>query len=263
MAFNVDNLIIDRIRQITAHNITTGELLYRLTEVEDASLNCSSEAQEITDAVGARITTLYRAKQGELTGSASLLSLSLLADQWGAKKEIGSDEKKITVPAYDVLTVTGADSEVVKLAKAPKAVDNIKFAYSIVSGEIGDTFTVGAAADDKTLIIAEDGTVTPPTNFKGKLFVEYEYETANANRVVNMADQFPTNVKLIVDVIFRSVCDDSIVYAGKILCPKAKSSAESVEVSMTPDGKHPFTYQILKDFCGGDDQELFEIIVAE
>ena len=47
-----------------------------------------------------------------------------------------------------------------------------------------------------------------------------------------------------------------------IHCPKAKLNPEQVELALTSTGKHSFTFDMLKDYCAeeGDDM-LFEIIV--
>ena len=37
MAFNVNELILDRVRSLTAHDLSNGEMLFRLTSLEDPS----------------------------------------------------------------------------------------------------------------------------------------------------------------------------------------------------------------------------------
>ena len=90
MAFNPNEMLIDRVRYVVAHDIKTDEKLFMLTELEEASLNTSAEGEDVTDAVGALITTIYRSKQAEFTATNSLFSLDLAAAQFGAKKEVAS-----------------------------------------------------------------------------------------------------------------------------------------------------------------------------
>ena len=69
MAFNKNELILDKVRSLTAHDLSTGEMLFRLTSLEDPSLSCTAEGEEIVDAIGAVITTLYRAKKATFSAS--------------------------------------------------------------------------------------------------------------------------------------------------------------------------------------------------
>ena len=72
MAANFNELILDRVRYVTAHDLETKEKLFMLTQIEEPSLNCTAEGEDVTDAVGALITT----RQSSLVQTpCSLLSL--------------------------------------------------------------------------------------------------------------------------------------------------------------------------------------------
>ena len=74
MAFNKNELILDRVRSATYHDLTTNEVIFRLTSIEEPSLNTTAESEEVTDAIGATIATLYRAKKGTFSGTNCWLS---------------------------------------------------------------------------------------------------------------------------------------------------------------------------------------------
>lgn len=268
--FNKNELILDRIRNVAYHDLETKKLLLRLTSVEDPSLNCTAEGEEILDAVGALITTLYRAKKATFSGSNSLVSLDLAAAQYGSKKVVaGIDDieefekntaykgaKTITTYAYETIKVDGTS---VKLAYAPN-VDSIKYIYNIENGEIGTAFVAGSAASETEFVVAEDGTITLPTSVtSGTIYVEYTHESESANRVINRTTDFPTAGRLVIYAYFRDKCTEKL-YSGAIICPKAKLNPESVELALTATGKHPFEFTMMKDYCS-DDDELFSIIV--
>lgn len=263
MAFNKSELILDRVRSLTAHDLSTNELLFRLTQLEEPSLNCTAEGDEVTDAVGARITTMYRAKSAEFTATNSLLSLDLAAAQYGTKKVVGDVDSEILDYAYEILTVTAEDSAGVDLAHEPASPEEIKFAYEVVDGGIGKSFKAGAAASVTEFQI--DGKkLVPPTGFEGKLFVEYTYKNQSAAKIRNSASEFPEACSVIVYAYFRDVCNENLVYSGKVIIPKAKLNPESIELALTSTGKHPFTFSINKDYCAEDGEDtLFEIIVSE
>lgn len=267
MAFNVNELIIDRVRSLTAHDLTTGEMLFRLTSLEDPSLNASAEGEEVTDAIGALITTLYRAKKATFSASNSLMSLDLAAAQYGAKKEVGT----VTNYTYEILEVKNGE---VTLANTPIE-GSIKWIYTIDKNEVGSAYdATGAEATETQAVVATNGKITLPTavDEKGnkifadgkKVYVEYTYSTEDAVRVVNKASEFPSAVSVVIYAYFRDVCNENTIYSGKIICPKAKLNPESVELALTSTGKHPFEFVINRDYCAEEGQdELFEIIISK
>jgi hypothetical protein len=236
-------------------------MLLRLTSLEDPSLNTSAEGEEITDAIGALITTLYRAKKATFSASNSLVSLDLAAAQYGAKKEVASETAKVTDYAYEILKVEGGK---VKLTHEPKE-GSIKWIYTIENNEVGTAYAVGAAATDTEALVGADGEITMPTTVtSGKVYIEYQFETDKAVRVVNKASEFPSAVSVVIYAYFRDVCNENKIYSGKIICPKAKLNPESVELALTSTGKHPFEFVINRDYCAEEGEDtLFEIILSE
>ena len=268
MAFNKNELILDRVRSLTTHDLETKELLFRWTSLEDPSLSCTAEGEEIVDAIGALITTLYRAKKATFSASNSLISLDLAAAQYGSKKEVvgGKDAndkeiKSITDYAYEILKVEG---ESVKLANKPN-VDSIKYIYSIENNEIGTAYKVGSVANETDFVVSDEGVITLPTTVtSGKVYVEYTFENVNAVRVVNKASNFPTACSMVIYAYFKDVCNENKVYSGKIICPKAKLNPEQVELALTSTGKHAFEFTMMRDYCAEEgEDELFSIVVSQ
>ena len=261
--FNKNELILDKVRSLVAHDLETYKMLFRLTSLEDPSLACTAEGEEITDAIGAVITTLYRAKKATFSATNSLISLDLAAAQYGATKEVAGVTEgvdKITDYAYEILTI---DNGAVKLAHAPN-VDSIKWVYTIESGEIGTAYAAGDADAGTEVTVADDGTITFPEGVTGKVYVEYTYETEKAVRIVNRASEFPEACSLVIYAYFRDKCNENKVYSGKVICPKAKLNPEQVELALTSTGKHAFEFTMMKDYCSEEGaDELFSIIVAE
>ena len=257
--FNKNELILDRVRSLTAHDLTNGEMLFRLTSLEDPSLATSAEGEEVVDAIGATITTLYRAKKATFSASNSLISLDLAAAQFGTKKEIASAGNKITVPTYEIITVAKGTTEVT-LKKTP--VGEVKYIYALADNEIATRYDAGSAASETNFVIDETGKITVPTGLTGKIYVEYNFDSENANRIVNKTSEFPEACSLKIYAYFRDKCNENLVYSGVIVSPKAKLNPESVELALTSTGKHPFEFQMMRDYCD-DEAELFSIIIAQ
>ena len=254
--FNKNEVILERIKQASLYDLETGKLLNRLTSIEDPSLNTSAEKTEVLDAQGNTITDIYKAKKATFGGSNSLFSLDLAASQFGATKEVASTDKKIVNYMAETLTIANG---AVTLSKTPVA-DSIAYIYIIEGGEIGESYKVGAVAAEKEAAV-DGATITVPTSVtEGKVYVEYAYESEEAVRIVNKTNEYPTAGKLVILALFRDKCTDKTIL-GSIICPKAKLNPESVDLSLTPDGKHPFEYTMMKDFCSND-EELFTIVLS-
>lgn len=261
MAFNKNELILDRVRSMTFNDLSTGKMLFRLTQLEDPTLTCTSEGEEVTDALGSVITTLYRSKKATFSATNSLVSLDLAAAQYGTKKEVAEKDKEIVTRTFETITIPDS-ATTVNLAHRPANKDDVKFIYSIANGELGKSYTAGAHVSSTEFVVAEDGTINLPTGLTGKICVEYEFKTDNAVRIVNKASKFPEAAKVVIYAIFRDACNENVVYSGVIVCPKAKFNPESVELALTSTGKHAFELNMMKDYCE-DDGDLFTIIVNE
>lgn len=257
-------LLLDKVRSLTLHDIDTGKMFLRLTQLEESSLSCTAEGEEVTDAIGALITTLYRAKRATFSATNSLFHTGLLAAQYGTEVEVSTANDKIVDWTYEILEIptTGNDAGKVTLAKTPK--DDIKYIYSIANGEIGTAYEVGNAVS-ATVFAISGSEITVPTGLTGKIYVEYNYETAagKAVKVSNKGSQFPTMCSAIIYAYFKDKCNDNTIYSGKIIAQKAKLNPEQIEVSLTSTGKHPFELQFLKDYCSEDNDELFAVVVSE
>lgn len=253
---------------MVANDLSTGEMLFRLTSLEDPTLTCTAEGEEVTDAVGALITTLYRAKKATFTATNSLVSLDLAAAQYGTKKVVASEESKVIDYTYETITIPAvADGETnasVKLKYTPADISNIKYIYSIANNEIGTAYKAGSVASATEFVIADDGTITIPTGLTGKIYVEYQYEIERAVLIKNSASNFPEACKVVIYAFFRDKCNENMIYSGKVICPKAKLNPESVELALTATGKHAFEFTMLKDYCAEEgEDELFTIIVSD
>lgn len=103
--FMLDDLGIDRIISGMALSSDDKTVLYRLSQLSDATIETTSETKEITDAQGTTIKTFYRAKKGTLNANNALLNLSILGAQSGSGKQLATTTKTIVMPAIKVVDV--------------------------------------------------------------------------------------------------------------------------------------------------------------
>ncbi|MBD5115632.1 MAG: hypothetical protein HDT46_10640 [Ruminococcaceae bacterium] len=253
---NVNELILDRVRSMVFTDLSDGSVVGRLTKLEDPTLQTTSESDEVTDAQGALITKIFRAKKGRFEASNSLFSMDLLAQQYGTSKEIADENNKIVSPCEEILDVTDG-----KITLSHTPCNDIKYIYKLEKNNLAKKYTVGAAASENEFSV--NGTeITVPTGVDGKIYVEYEYETVNAVKVVNNTENFPDAVGVKIFAIFKDQCNENIKYAGAIVASKGKIDASSVDTSLTATGKHAFAIDFMKDYCDSD-ADLFSVIISE
>lgn len=257
MALNVNELILDKVRGMILTDLEDGHIRARLTKIEDPKLSTSADGEEITDAYGALITKLFRAKKGRFEGTNSLHSIDLFAEQFGTEKEVASSTNKITVPCEEILEISSGK---ITLSNTPKG--EIKYIYGLEKGQLAKKYTLTASTASATEFTISGKDITTPTGVTGKIYVEYEYEAESAVRISNNTETFPDAVGVKIFVIFRDQCNENIKYAGAIVSKKGKLDASSVDANLTSTGKHGFAIDFANSYCD-DDADLFSILIAE
>ena len=214
MAFDLNNFVIDRIVRGVALSQKDDSVLFSINQIQNASLNCTSESTDAVDALGTPIATFYRAKTAEFSAENALFDMNLMATQLGTAKKVASAAAKVTVPAMESFTVPEGGKYVLK--HVPLAAPTEIYA---INGDstFGVKYTKETAASATAFAYVEaDHSVTLPTGLAvgTEMFVMYEYETENAVEVINSANNFPVGCKFVMEVLGCDVCDQTnLVYA--------------------------------------------------
>ena len=264
MSFNPNELVLEKIRSVEEYDPATSELTGRYTQIEEPSLQTSAEGTQVTDAMGAEITTFYNAQAGTFSFTNSLFSLDLAASQFGSKKEIANDTSKISIPVSEIITIGNDNTAVLKYTPVGTTGAEIKYVKVLnENNTFGEKYEVSATAGEgKFTINASTKTITLPSGVSGRLFVQYYRESENAVKVTKKTDMVPEVKSLLIHAIFHDPCNSNLVYAGVISVPRAQINPESVEINLTPDGKHSAEYRLQKPYCD-ENARLFDIIVSE
>lgn len=264
MAFNPNELILERIRAVEEYDPATFELTGRYTQVEEPSLKTSADGTDVTDAMGTPIQTFYQAQKGTFDFTNSLFSLDLAASQFGTTKVVASETAKIKMPVSEIITIGAGGTVELKYVPVGTTGSEVKFVKVINSNNtFGETYEVSATPGaGKFTINAATKTITLPEGTTGRVFVNYEKETSTAVQVVKRTDGIPEVKTLLIHAIFHDPCNKNLVYAGVIRCPRAQIDPSSVELSLKSDGKHGASYVLNKEYCA-EDSNLFDILVSE
>lgn len=253
MAFNPNELILDRVRTITMSDIEDGRVLAKVNQAKEVELTSTTEADEIQDALGSTITKLYKGKKGTLTYTNALYSTDLSALQYGKEKFVGT----VVTPKNETLTVTGGK---VELSATPK--NEFKYVYVLASNNIAETLekdvTAGAG---KFSITGKEITFDSSVPDGSKVWIKYDTEVADGVRIDNETDKFPSVIAVDVEVIFRDPCTEKQIL-GHIVSSRAKINPEDISLSMTRDGGHKVDIDFNKDYCS-DTANLYSIILSE
>ena len=264
MAFNPNELVLEKIRAVEEYDTTTSELTGRYTQIEDPSLKTSATATDVTDAIGTPITTFYTAQQGTFGFTNSLLSLDLLASQYGSTKTVAATGATITMPVSEIITI--ATDAKVTLKYVPVGTTGAEVGFVKVINDnntFGTTYTLSAtAADGKFTLDAATRLITLPAGTTGKVFVNYNKSTETAVSIGKSTDSVPATKKLLIHAIFHDPCDTNLVYAGVIVCQRAQPDITSTEIALKSDGKHSANYKLQKEYCS-DSAKLFDIFVSQ
>lgn len=264
MAFNPNELVLEKIRAVEEYDPATSELTGRYTQIESPSLKTSADGTTVSDAMGAEITTFYNAQTGTFSFTNSLFSLDLAASQFGSSKEIAGDDNKIIIPVSEIITIGTDHTAVLKYVPVGVSGAEVKYAKVInANNTFGTTYEVGSVAGEGIFTLnAETKTLTFPKSVTGRVFVQYERESTTAVKVTKKTDGVPEVKTLLIHAIFHDPCNTNLVYAGVINVPRAQINPESVELNLTPDGKHSADYKLQKPYCD-ETARLFDIIVSE
>jgi len=273
MAFNKDNLVIDRAIRASMKNKTTGVILWTIDQVKDPTIECSSEVVYATDATGSKIAGFDRAKDATLTFVNAVFNLSVSAAQFGGSKEVASSTNKIIVPKFESLTLGAVASVVnttITLEQTPKT--TLTKIYKLdTDGSILEEISAGATATTQFSIT--DKIITLPTTPASgeytaatRFGVWYDFEAdgtegLGAVKVGNSANEFPSSGSLELEVLFSDICDPSIKYHGFVVFGNAKLSANTT-LNLTTEIQQNIEIICAVDYCNPD-RTLFEIIIPE
>ena len=262
MAFDLNNFVIDRVRRGTMFSDTTGEALWSITQIKDASLNMSSETADATDALGNVITQFDRSKNAEFSGTNALWDLGLSAAQFGNTKDIASETNVIRTPMFEHLAVANG-KVTLKHTPAGTTGAEIKYIYALNDdATLGQRYELGTTVSkDQFTLDASTKTINTPTGVTGNIAVFYDYDSTEAVMIENNASEFPKAGRFMLEVIGKDTCDSTATYVAYIVFPNAKLKSD-MDLNFSTDGGHPFTLQMMQDYCDLE-KRLFNIFIAK
>ena len=259
MAHNLNNIVVDRVlRGIFSDK--NDNIIFSLNQVQNLSINSTSESQEIVDALGVSIMELMRSKAIEASAENAIYDFGLLAAQYGTEKVAATADAKLTVPTMESFEVAGTEYTLKHTPVAePKAI------YALNGDStLGAKYAKGTAASATEFAYA-NGKITLPTDLEAgaEMFVMYEYESENAIEVVNSANKFAKMGKMTFECLVYDVCDPETKIFAYLILPRFQLSND-FEWALGGDSQtHGFSGKAMVDYCKKDKKMLRVVIVDD
>lgn len=259
MAFKLGDLVIDRIVNGVAEN-SRGELLYLLTNLQEATIDITADSVDAVDGTGTIIKTFYRGKQGEFTATNSTISLPVIGAMSGTDTVQATAQDALTMPR--ILTTDKAAG-----VELPGITDN-GAAANIVVNAVLDNGTLGDAYPASKITVAAKGSgdnwsklTIDAQQGDTRWIIKYNREvTENGIKIVNRSDAFPKSCKLTLKVLIVDPCETDIVRAAYVVLPNFQPSPE-LSIQFSTDATIDFTGRLQTSYCGGE-KVLYEIYVC-
>ena len=269
MAHNLNNIIVDRVLR-GVFSDKKDNIIFSLNQIQDLSLNQTSESNEVTDAYGVSIMELMRSKALEASANNAIYDFGLLAAQYGTEKITATTDAKLMVPkmeSFEVPFEVNEDGE--KIVK-PYTMDHVPASAPTAIYELNGDSTLGAKYAIATTASAnefscEGGVITLPTSVEAgaEMFVMYEYESENAIEVVNSANNFAKMGKMTFECLVYDVCDPETKIFAYLILPRFQLSNDFDWSLGGEDQQHAFSGKAHVDYCSKDKKMLRIVIVDD
>ena len=220
---NVADLTITSLETITGFDVVSGDFLFLLDELQNATIANTQDTQEITGKGGRRLNTLKRNKAVTVSGSNGMLSGGLMAVQVGSEFV----KKNTKVMWTDYLTVNAshtANTLYVAVGTAGAEIDALYVKNS--DGTLGDKLVQdSAAAAGKFAYNPSSKTLTFHTDItEGTEVVVFYERQINGSVLENISDKYSKKATLYIDAMAEDKCAN--VYRVQFFIPKADFSGE-------------------------------------
>lgn len=262
---NLNNVVIDRVLRGIFSTDADG-IIFSLNQVQNFSLNCTSESQEIVDALGVSIMELMRSKAVEASAENAIFDLGLMAMQYGTKKVVATEAEKLVVPtmeSFEAEANTDGEIKAYTLKHTPTAEPSAIYKLNGDS-TLGAKYTKETDASDVAFSYL-NGKITLPTGTVAgeEFFVMYDYESENAVQVINAANQFPTMGKMTFECLVYDVCNPEEKIFAYVILPRFQLKSD-FDWSVGGDSQvHPFSGKAHVNYCDKNKEMVRVVIVDE
>ena len=239
------DIAITSLETITAFGVTSGEYLWTLDELQNASIAQTQDTQEITGKGGRKLNSLKRNKAVTISGANGLVSGGLLEMQTGSAFE----NKATNVMWTDYITV-GATTTTAYKAVGTAGAEIVGLYVRNSDG------TLGTKLEQDTTVAAGKFTYDPSTRalafytdiVEGTELVAYYERKITADTLTNRSDVYSGKATLYIDALGEDKCAN--IYRIQFFIPKADFNGEFTFDMGDNQTIHNFEAEALAGACG-------------
>ena len=251
------DIVITSLETINAFDITTGNWLFALDELQSVSLAQGQEKVDITGKQGRKLSSLKRNKTMTISGANGMLSCGLVELQTGSS----FTTKNTEIMWCDFLTVDASHQAATKYKGIGTAGSEIKECYILetvgtVRQELVQDSTASAgkfAYDPSTKKLTFHTDVA-----EGAQVAVYYKRKISADVLSNQSDKYSSKCELYVDAIGEDKCAN--VYHIQFHIPKADFNGDFNLDFGDDQSAHNFEAEGLSGACGAGGT-LWDMIV--
>lgn len=245
--FKLGDFAFERIQMAVAENFND-EILYTLHQLADATIDITSESEEVKDVDGNLIKKIWKTKGGTFSANNAMQNVNILNAANGSELVYGTAEKMIDdMPAIEIVK----PGETITLTNA--ADGSIKVIGAYANGANGDVCKKGTAASDTEYAYDEESkALTAPTASGDGKPTSYivSYKKASAGlKIANHADKFPETIKLVLKALYIDPCHKDGVLSAYIVLPSFQPTPET-NISIKSDAQLEYKGDLQVDYCG-------------
>lgn len=243
----INDVTITSLETITAFGLVSGNYMFTLDELQNATINQTQETSDITGKGGRKLSKIKRNKAVTISGANGLISGGLMELQTGGEFE----NKATTVRWTDYITV-GANNSATTTYKAigTSGAEIVDLFIRNADGTLGTKLEQAAtAASGKFAYAPATKELTFHTDItEGTEIVAYYDRRITADTLDNYSDKYSEKCVLYVDALGEDKCGN--VYRVQFFIPKADFSGEFGLEFGDNQAVHNFEAEALAGACG-------------
>ena len=253
------DIVITSLETINAFDITTGNFLFTLDELQSASIAQGQEKVDITGKQGRKLSSMKRNKTMTISGSNGMLSFGLIEMQTGSKFESKDAEP---VMWYDFLEVQNNTAQTKYKGIGTAGAEIVELYILETIGTIRTSLEqASAAAEGKFAYDPDTKTLTFSGIANGTQIAVYYKRRVAADVLSNKSDVYSGKCELYVDCIGEDKCAN--LYRVQIHIPKADFNGEFSLDFGDDQSVHSFEAEGLSGACGAGSTYWDMIVFGE
>ena len=280
MAFRLGDIIIDRLQYGYAEDFD-GNPLYNLTQLQEATIEVTSDPVEVRDKDGNLVKKIYRSKDGVFNAQNAFINTDIIAAASGIDPVFAKDKADgIKMPKLiNVTNTEGVDGTTEPLTiyeegtpeEEKDVVDaaDIKVSVLEAGGKMGEAFGLAGVDKDKngekgtpgeadaTHFAFVDGVLhlpKVPNEGEGSApqFIVRYMRTRKMGAVIkNQVTKFPKSCRLFLKAVYFDPCDKDTLRGCYVEFPSFQVSPE-VSIPLQTEAQIDFKGDLEVDYCSVD-----------